>query len=139
MKDNKGISRETSAYITPAPNSLVQILIQYFDTILVEDIPEEDLAIAKFVMLAYFDRQLPLFQVLYSWQLQVNYVYLLRGSKLLRSDVQRVIDRYTNLLIQHGPAMASLCNKGMFDEKDFELFLTDFGRQQSILDTGFYR
>ena len=136
---NKGINRQTSSYFTPASNSLVQILIQYFDTVLAEEMQEEDLAIAKFIMLAYFDRQMPLFQVLYSWRTQVHYVYLLRGLELLRTDVQRVIDAYQALLIENGSTMAALCDKGNFDEKDFEGYLSDFGKQQSILDSPFYK
>ena len=139
MKNNKGINRQTLPYFKPAPTSLVQILIQYFDTILVEEIQEEDLAIVQFIMLAYFDGKMPLFQVLYSWRSQVNYVYLLRGVELLRSDVQRVIDTYQKLLIENGPTMAVLCSKKMFDEKDFEEYLSDFGKQQSILDSPFYK
>jgi len=139
MKNKRNIDRNALAYFTPAQDSLVQILIQYFDTLLAEEIQEEDLSIVKFIMLAYFDGKMPLFQVLYSWRTQVHYVFLLRGTELLRSDVQRVIDVYKELLTKNGSTMAALCNKGTFDEEDFEMYLTDFGKQQSILDSPFYR
>jgi len=139
MKNKRNVDRNASAYFIPAQNSLVQILIHYFDTTLAEAIQEEDLSITKFIMLAYFDQQLPLFQVLYNWRSQVQYVYLLRGTELLRSDVQRVIDTYKELLTKNGPTMAALCNKGSFDEAKFDLFLMDFGKQQSILDSPFYK
>ena len=139
MNTNMGIDKRVLAYYTPTPNSLTQRVINYFETFLASQFQEADLSIAQVIMMTYLDQKTSLFQILYSWRSQINYVYLLGNTKLLRSEIQRVIDEKRTLLSKHGAAMASFCNKGEFDEEDFECYLMDFSRQRTPLNTSHYQ